>query len=95
MARLRSDDNMPNQSQIAVASAPPSSDTLTEYDRAHLVTYLKLLDAASMKVDWKIVARNVLSLDPETDLDAALRVYAAHLARARWMTRVGFRHLLK
>ena len=86
---------MPNRTQTAVASAPPSSDTLTAYDRAHLVTYLKLLDAEAMNVDWKATARSVLSLDPEADVGAAQRVYAAHLARAHWMTRVGFRHLLK
>ena len=72
-----------------------SSDTLTAYDRAHLVTHLKLLDAEAMNVDWKATARSVLSLDPEADGGAAQRVYAAHLARAHWMTHVGFRHLLK
>jgi hypothetical protein len=86
---------MPNRTQTAVASAPPASDQLTAYDRAHLVTYLKLLDADAMNVHWKVTARNVLSLDPEAGIEAAQRVYAAHLARAHWMTRVGFRHLLK
>ena len=77
------------------ASGPPSSDTLTAYDRVHFVTYLKLLDAEAMNVDWQVTARNVLSLDPEADVEAAQRVYAAHLARAHWMTRTGYRHLLK
>ena len=86
---------MPNRTQAAVASAPPNSDTLTAYDRDHLVTYLKLLDAEAMHIDWMVTARSVLSLDPEADVDAAQRIYAAHLARAHWMTRVGFRHLLK
>jgi hypothetical protein len=86
---------MPDRTQAAVASVPPSGDILTAYDRAHLVTYLKLLDAETMQIDWMVTARSVLSLDPEADVDAAQRVYAAHLARAHWMTHVGFRHLLK
>ena len=85
---------MPNRSTAAVASAPPSSDTLTAYDRAHLVTYLKLLDADAVNADWKATARDVLSVDPDADVEAARRIYAAHLARARWMTRMGYRQLL-
>ena len=86
---------MPEDPPIPVEAVPPQSDRLTAYDRVHLVTYLKVLDADAMNVDWKVTARNVLSLDPEADIETAQRVYAAHLARARWMTRVGFRHLLK
>jgi hypothetical protein len=40
-------------------------------------------------------ARLVLSLDLEADLKAARRAYDARLARARGMTRVGYRLLLK
>jgi hypothetical protein len=86
---------MPTTSLTAVASAPPSSDTLTAYDRAHFVTYLKLLDADAMDFDWQVTARNVLALDPAADVEAAQRVYAAHLARAQWMAHAGYRHLLK
>jgi len=74
---------------------PPESDQLTAYDRAHLPTYLKLLDADAMNVDWKLTARSVLSLNPDADIEMARRVYDAHLARARWMTRAGYRELLK
>lgn len=86
---------MSNRPQATLASAPPSGDALTDYDRAHLVTYLKLLDADATQIDWKTTARNVLLLDPEVDIEAARRIYAAHLARAQWMSRVGYRHLLK
>lgn len=85
---------MPDRSPAAVASAPPTGDTLTAYDRAHLVTYLKLLDADAMNADWKATTRDVLSVDPDADVEAAQRIYAAHLARARWMTRTGYRQLL-
>ena len=70
------------------------SDQLTDYDRAHLATYLKLLDADTLQVDWKVTARTVLALDTEQDSEAARRVYDAHLARARWMTVTGYRLLL-
>ena len=78
-----------------LAAAPPDGDVLTAYDRAHFVTYLRLLDADAMGVDWKETAHSVLSLNLAADVDAARRVYDAHLTRARWMTRAGYRQLLK
>jgi hypothetical protein len=41
----------------------------------------------------RFTAQLVLSLDPAADLDRAQLVHDAHLARARWMTRVGHRLL--
>ena len=38
---------------------------------------------------------NRLSLDLEADLKATKLVYDVHFARARWMTRLGYRLLLK
>jgi hypothetical protein len=43
----------------------------------------------------RVTAQLVLALDPVADLDRAQLVYDAHLARARWITRVGYRLLLK
>ena len=42
----------------------------------------------------RITAQLVLSRDPAAALDSAQPVYDAPLARARWMTRVGYRLLL-
>jgi hypothetical protein len=50
-------------------------------------------DAAG--IDWRTTAQLVSSLDPEVDLGRAQLVYDTHLARAHWMTRVGYRLLLK
>ena len=86
--------SMPPDPPVAIAATPPESDQLTDYDRAHLATYLKLLDADKLDVDWKATARAVLALDTEKDSEAARRVYDAHLARARWMTVTGYRLLL-
>jgi hypothetical protein len=78
-----------------VDDAPPRSDSLTAYDREHLVTYLRLLDAEADGADWREVARIVLHRDPDANPKWVRQVYRSHLARARWMTRVGFRHLLR
>lgn len=34
-----------------VADCPPESSTITDYDKQHLVTYLRLLDADAAAVD--------------------------------------------
>ena len=77
-----------------IADAPPVSEHLTDYDRSHLKTYLRLLDAAAEHADWREVASIILGLDPSAEPDRAYRVHAAHLERAQWMTRVGYRDLL-
>ena len=77
-----------------IAEAPPPSDHLTDYDRRHLKTYARLLDAAADQADWEEAAEIVLGLDPAADPDRTRRIHEAHLERARWMTRVGYRDLL-
>lgn len=77
-----------------VADAPPVSDHLTGYDRLHLKTYARLLDAAADDADWQEAARIVLGLDVRGDRDRARRVYDAHLSRARWMSQTGYRTFL-
>ena len=83
-----------NAASEPIADTPPASEHLTDYDRAHLKTYLRLLDAAAEDADWHEVATIVLGLDPGTEPERAHRVHAAHLERARWMTRTGYRDLL-
>jgi hypothetical protein len=58
--------------------------------QTHTLTYLRGFDADAAGVDWSLIAQLVLSLNPAADLDRAQLVYHAHLARARWMTRVGY-----
>lgn len=77
------------------ARVPPESDTVTAYDRAHFITYLKLLDADAAGLDWQTTVQTVLSVDPASDIKTARHIYEAHLARARWMCSTGYRHLLK
>jgi hypothetical protein len=78
-----------------VADTAPSAEALTGYDEQHLVTYLRLLDAETDGADWQEVARIVLRIDAAQEPDRARRAWESHLARARWMTENGYRHLLR
>jgi hypothetical protein len=73
---------------------PPDGDKLTDYDERHLSTYLRLLDAADEGADWREAVRIIFGLDPINEPQRARIVYDSHLARTRWMTQTGYRHLL-
>jgi hypothetical protein len=77
-----------------IADEAPSASVLTDYDEQRLVTYLRLLNAQNDGADWTDVARIVLHLDPDREPERARRAWETHLARARWMTEHGYRHLL-
>ena len=81
-------------STTGIEDEPPASDHLTDYDRQHLKTYARLLDAAAERADWCEVASIVLGLDAAREPERARRVHDAHLDRARWMTTTGYRELL-
>ena len=74
---------------------PIRDGAVTDYDRAHLQAYLRLLDAAAARADWREAASLVLGLDVDRDPDAARRIHDVHLDRARWMAAAGYRDLLK
>lgn len=82
-------------SPLAFDDSPPTSVKLTPYDERHLVTYLRLLDAAEEGADWHEAVWFVFGLDPAREPERARGVYDSHLARARWMTEAGYRHLLR
>ena len=73
----------------------PDGPTLTDYDRRHASTYVRLLDAADENADWGEAVLVIFSVDPAREPDRARTIYDTHLARARWMTRSGYRDLLK
>ena len=81
--------------QPFVADTAPTENRVTDYDRAHLTNYLRILDAAEEGAPWAEVARIVLGIDPTEEPDRAKRMYDTHLARARWMTDHGYRNLLR
>ncbi len=78
-----------------VADTAPTDPALTAYDEQHLITYLRLLDADADGADWREVARIVLHIDPSNEPDRARHAFKSHLARAKWMTEHGYRHLLR
>lgn len=74
---------------------PPASSSLTDYDRQHMKTYLRLLDAEADGADWREAAAIVLGLDVAHAPRQARRVHESHLARARWMSTHGYLDLLR
>ncbi|MCP3476677.1 DUF2285 domain-containing protein [Bradyrhizobium sp. CCGUVB1N3] len=87
MKRLAPDPN--------IADTAPTESILTPYDWEHLVTYWRLLDANREGADWQEVTKVVLRIDPDREPDRARLAYDSHLARARWMSEHGYRHLLR
>ena len=79
---------------LPVSDSAPNERIPTAYDEQHLLTYLRLLDAEEDGADWQDVARMVLQIDPMREPARARRAWESHLARARWMTENGYRHLL-
>jgi hypothetical protein len=79
----------------AIADVAPAVPRLTDYDDEHLITYLRILDAAAEDADWNEVARIVLHRDPIAEPERTRLAYESHLARARWMSSYGYRLLLK
>jgi len=72
----------------------PADDRITAYDERHFVTYLRILDADDEGADWREVSSIVFGLDADAEPDRARQVHDSHLARARWMTEHGYKHLL-
>ena len=73
----------------------PVSDELTEYDRAHIKLYMRLLDAADDGAGWTEAVNILFGIDPALEPVRARQVHDSHLARARWMTENGYCHLLE
>ncbi len=73
----------------------PAVATITQYDERHLITYLRLLDAAAQNIHWRQAALDILRRDPSRHSDRARRCWESHIARARWMSEHGYCQLLK
>ena len=74
---------------------PPQMDRVSPYDERHLISYIRLLDAAAEGADWREAVAIIFGLDPDKEPERAKIVHDSHLARARWMTEKGYRHLLE
>ena len=75
--------------------APPLSESITAYDEAHFVTYIRLLDANAEGADWREAVHYIFEIDPDADVDRARQVHDNHLKRAKWMTETGYLLLLQ
>jgi hypothetical protein len=73
---------------------PPDEPDVSAYDRAHVATYLRLLDAEADGQAWDIAAAVVLGQDIHGDRSGAQRMHASHLRRAHWLRDGGFFRLL-
>ncbi|MBP8235277.1 MAG: DUF2285 domain-containing protein [Rhizorhabdus sp.] len=76
------------------ADRAPEISQLTDYDQSHLGDYLRLLDADEEGADWRETAAAILGVDAAAEPQRAKAMHDSHLARARWMTEVGYAHLL-
>ncbi len=72
----------------------PVGESLTDYDRDHVITYLRLLDAEAGGADWREIAAIVLHFDVSADPARAEAAWRSHLSRAQWMSASGYRALL-
>ena len=79
----------------AFQDRPPPTKRVSAYDERHLVTYIRLLDADEDGADWREVVQIIFGLDADQEPERARIVHDSHLARARWMTETGYRHLLE
>jgi hypothetical protein len=107
-SRHASDANLQNNLGVSprrekpIRSPPPdvadlalSGPALTVYDEEHAITYLRMLDAEAEGADWHEVSRIVLHIDPEREPYRAQRAFESHLARAKWVSKIGYRQLLR
>jgi hypothetical protein len=78
-----------------IADLAAAGPALTVYDEEHMITYMRVLDADQQGADWRDVSQIVLHIDPDREPDRARRAFDSHLARAKWITREGYRHLLR
>ena len=93
-ARLGTDPAMKPLNEVGRVEDVPWSDAVTPYDEAHLVEYVRLLDAAADGAAADEMARVIFGIDPAKEPGRARRIVASHLRRARWMTEQGYRRLL-
>jgi hypothetical protein len=78
-----------------IVTQVPWSETLTDYDKAHLAIYLRVLDAHAEGATTDEMARYILAIDPRIEPERAREAVASDLRRAQWMTENGYRDLFR
>lgn len=85
---------MSRQISPRLTDTPPDSDQLTEYDRAQLKLYARLLDAEADGAALSEIAHHLFGIDANEEPERARRVHDSHLVRAHWVADQGYRELL-
>lgn len=80
---------------LPLAERAPGAKSLTPYDEAHLVTYLRLLDANAGGERTDAMAQIILDANPTLTERQARRAVTSHLKRAQWISEEGYRDFLK
>lgn len=78
----------------AFLDTPPQAPRISQYDKHHFTTYIRLLDASAQGADWQEAASIIFGLDAQAEPERAKSVHDSHLARAQWMTNRGYRLVL-
>ncbi len=87
-------ETVPHAKASSIADVAPTDDHVVDYDRAHSIIYLRLLDAAKEGAAWEEVSKIVLRIDPAREPERAKRAYDTHLQRAKWMATSGYKDFL-
>jgi hypothetical protein len=85
---------MSDPADVPGEDIPVVSSGITDYDRAHFKEYIMMLDGDAAGASWQVIMRIVFKVDPDADPPRFKSRFDAHLARARWMTDEGYKHLL-
>ena len=85
---------MSRQISPRLTDTPPVSDHLTDYDRAQLKLYARLLDAEADGAALSEITHHLFGIDAEDEPERARRVHDSHLVRAHWVAEQGYRDLL-
>ncbi|HQS08570.1 MAG: DUF2285 domain-containing protein [Rhizobiales bacterium 24-66-13] len=72
----------------AFADTVPIAPELTDYDRAHIKLYARLLDATADGAGWEEVVSVLFGIEVAHEPERARHVHDSHLARTRWAWRV-------
>jgi hypothetical protein len=80
---------------MEIVTQIPWSEMITDYDRAHLTIYLRVLDAHTEGATVEEIARFILRIDPRIEPERAKEAVASHLRRAQWMSEHGHRAMLR
>ena len=77
-----------------IANEAPCAATVTDYDEAHLPTYIRLLDAIRVGASQKEICKVLFEIDADLEPERARLCFETHRKRAQWMTEKGYRLLL-